>query len=534
VGDVAFGRVAERADVAPGRVTDVGDVAPGRVTVRMDVGPGHVTDVAEFAPGHVTVLSDAELTARLSVLVRQDSRLTAELLEHLGEMDARRLYASTVYPSAFQYCVGHLGMSEDVAYKRIAAARIARRFPLVLELVRDGRLHLSGLLLVAPHLTPAGHREWLLAACGQSKREVEKLVAERFPRPDVRDGVRKLPERPGAAPRTAGELAGGGKGAPDGCDTALAETNRRVCGAAATATGVAAADTRTSAADAASAHGSGPIAASTAETAGARATVTADATLAPRAADSTFASRVAPTKPGDRGVIEPLAPKRFRVMFTASADFCEKLERARELASHAVSPSDLATLFERALDTLILSEHKRRFALTTCRRPSAPRAAASQQDPGRVRPATRDAQAQLSSPTPAQRPEQPQRQPVTAPGTRCPEQPQPGPAATANTRSERERRTRSRYIPAAVRRAVWARDQGQCTFVDETGQRCGERRFVEFEHIEPYAVGGPATVGNVTLRCTAHNQHAARQLFGNAHIEAMLSHRRGREGEGRG
>jgi hypothetical protein len=115
-------------------------------------------DAGDTSFGSVAELSDAELTARLRALVQRDHRLTADLLEHLGEMDARRLYASTAYPSAFRYCVGRLGFSEDVAYKRVAAARIARQYPLVLELIRSGQLHLSGLLMVAPHLTPDGQR----------------------------------------------------------------------------------------------------------------------------------------------------------------------------------------------------------------------------------------------------------------------------------------------------------------------------------------------------------------------------------------
>ncbi|MBN1606666.1 MAG: hypothetical protein JW940_08530, partial [Polyangiaceae bacterium] len=144
---------------------------------------------------NVSRLSDAELTRSLCALVRRDHQVTADLLIHLGELDARRLYAAMGYSSLFGYCVTALSFSEDVAYKRVAAARIARRYPVVLELVAGGKIHLSALLLVAPHLTPGGHQELLSAACGKSKREVERLVAERFPRPDVKTSVCKPPER---------------------------------------------------------------------------------------------------------------------------------------------------------------------------------------------------------------------------------------------------------------------------------------------------------------------------------------------------
>ena len=56
-----------------------------------------------------------------------------------------------------------------------------------------------------------------------------------------------------------------------------------------------------------------------------------------------------------------------------------------------------------------------------------------------------------------------------------------------------------------VRREVWVRDRGLCAFVAKSGRRCSERRFLEFHHVEPYAVGGPATAANIQLRCRAHN-----------------------------
>jgi len=71
----------------------------------------------------------------------------------------------------------------------------------------------------------------------------------------------------------------------------------------------------------------------------------------------------------------------------------------------------------------------------------------------------------------------------------------------------------SRHIPAAVRRDVWARDGGQCTFVGAYG-RCSERGFLEFHHVMPFAAGGHATADNIQLRCRSHNAHEARQYFG--------------------
>jgi hypothetical protein len=69
----------------------------------------------------------------------------------------------------------------------------------------------------------------------------------------------------------------------------------------------------------------------------------------------------------------------------------------------------------------------------------------------------------------------------------------------------------SRHIPAAVRREVWIRDLGRCTFVGSGGHRCEERRLVQFNHDIPFCHGGPATTGNVRLLCAAHNRLEARR-----------------------
>jgi hypothetical protein len=93
-------------------------------------------------------------------------------------------------------------------------------------------------------------------------------------------------------------------------------------------------------------------------------------------------------------------------------------------------------------------------------------------------------------------------------------------AATASPRPPREMAPGSRRIPAAVRRAVWTRDEGQCAFVGPHG-RCRERGFLEFHHLEPYAAGGTATVENLSLRCKRHNGYEASLFFGADRPERM-------------
>jgi hypothetical protein len=87
-------------------------------------------------------------------------------------------------------------------------------------------------------------------------------------------------------------------------------------------------------------------------------------------------------------------------------------------------------------------------------------------------------------------------------------------AETERPRRLRESGGSSRHIPAAVRRAVWRRDGGQCAFVAANGRRCDSRAFLEYHHVVPYAAGGQATIEGIELRCRAHNSFESELFFG--------------------
>jgi hypothetical protein len=72
----------------------------------------------------------------------------------------------------------------------------------------------------------------------------------------------------------------------------------------------------------------------------------------------------------------------------------------------------------------------------------------------------------------------------------------------------------TRHIPAAVRRAVYRREGGRCTFVDPRGIRCPERHRLEYHHRHPYGMGGGHDPGNIGLMCPAHNRYLAEVDYG--------------------
>jgi 5-methylcytosine-specific restriction endonuclease McrA len=84
-------------------------------------------------------------------------------------------------------------------------------------------------------------------------------------------------------------------------------------------------------------------------------------------------------------------------------------------------------------------------------------------------------------------------------------------------------RQRGRHVPAAIRRAVFERDKGRCTYADGSGRRCAETHLLEVHHLKPFARGGEHTEQNLTLRCRAHNALAAEEDFGRELIELARS-----------
>jgi hypothetical protein len=154
----------------------------------------------------------------------------------------------------------------------------------------------------------------------------------------------------------------------------------------------------------------------------------------------------------------PRFPERYKVQFTATQEYVDLLEEARDLLSHAAPNAPLDEVHQRALECLVKDLRKKKFAETAHPREATPK------------------------------PSEPSE----------PSEPRPS----------------SRYIPAAVRRRVAARDCKRCTYVDARGKRCDEARLLEYHHLDAHANGGKPTEENLTLRCRAHNALAAEQDFG--------------------
>jgi len=318
---------------------------------------------------------DDELLARLAELLRQSRRIESDLVAHVAEVDERRLYAREACPSMFAYCTEVLHLSEAEAYLRIAAARASREHPLLLDMLADGRLHLSGVGKLAPHLNRENAPALLARSAHKTKRQIEELIAELSPRPDAPTLVRKLPERPPFEdPGPASPVPPGRAPYPSPTTVATEGTP----------------------------PGSEPFPGPfTADRTPADPGPTAALELRPDAvAQPTATERPpspAPTRPA---TIEPLGAARYRIQFTASAGLRDKLERLRGLMRSQVADGDLAAVIEAAVTEKLERLEARRFARTSAPRktlehtstaavtrhiPAAVRRAVHERDHGRCR-----------------------------------------------------------------------------------------------------------------------------------------------------
>ncbi|MPY90878.1 MAG: hypothetical protein GEU99_23560 [Luteitalea sp.] len=270
-------------------------------------------------------VSDQDLLREVTHLAACEREATSRLIACLAEVDARRLYLGEGCASLFTYCVHVLRLSEHAAYDRIEVARAARRFPVILAQLAAGAVTLTTIRLLAPHLTPENHPVLLAEARHRSRREVEQIVARLHPQPDVLSVVRKLPTppRPDLAAATAGQVS-------QGPTTDQSETRRD--------------------------------------------TVTSTGRSVPPAP--------APTRPS---VVAPLAPARYKVSFTISADTYAKLQEGQALLRHLIPDGDPAAIFDRALTLLVADCARTKHAATDRPKPGRGTRLGSRHIPAAVR-----------------------------------------------------------------------------------------------------------------------------------------------------
>jgi hypothetical protein len=194
-----------------------------------------------------------------------------------------------------------------------------------------------------------------------------------------------------------------------------------------------------------------------------------------------------------RPVVQPLSPERYRVQFTIGQDGYDLLRRVQTLLRREIPDGDTGAIFERALRLLHGEVEAAKFGRRPKRRDDTVKHAAAPIEPGAPRAYENRIRPGADPDAPSRRDAMKVPSANEAPGGR------------------------SRYVPKAVKQAVWYRDRGQCAFLSASGQRCLESEFLEVHHIQPYALDGSTSVGNLALRCRRHNQYESELVFGLRH-----------------
>lgn len=346
-------------------------------------------------------LKDADLIRETKFLAERSRHNEMRLLEHLAEFDTRRLCIEEGHRSLYEYCTMVLGFEEAEAYRRIRVARVIRAFPEARIALGQRRVTASSLVVLAPWLERKNVGEWLSLAGGKSKREVEALVAARYPQAPQPDAVRNFPFHPLVL-------------------TGLTGTASPVV----------------------EATGAPPQAL---EVEGAVVGVPAAAEF--------------PVGRLDHGwqQLTPVSAERVRVGFDAAVAIAHLLDRVKQLLRHKYPEGRLEDLIREVLDAYL-----------------------DRKDPQRLLE-----RKQAKGEFIAEVPERP-------------------------AESFPREWAAGRYIPAKVKSAVWARDDGSCAWRGPDGKVCGAKDWLEYDHIHPYAKGGRSDdPRNIRLLCRQHNQAAA-------------------------
>lgn len=353
-------------------------------------------------------LSDEELVRSVKFLAERARHNELRLLVHLSEFDSRRLCLEQGFRSLYDYCTGTLGFDEYESYRRIRAARVLRAYPEARIALDGKKVTVAALVMLSPWLTRENAAPWLKVAQGKSKKELEALVAARYPQAPQPDAIRNLPAMPvivSSAPPAAHEVV-------------------------------------------ATPSGDLPQQASTANV---------------PAAGEWAALQLSPERIGwGWQQLAPISAERVRIGFDAACAVGKLIERTRQILRHKFPDGRLEDIIREVLEDFL-----------------------DRKDPQRKLELKAAKAACVAEPPP---PEGNERLPVRFLRT----------WATG------------RYIPAKVKSAVWARDDGRCAWRDKDGTVCGSKDWIEYDHVTPYAKGGRSDdARNIRLVCRQHNQAAA-------------------------
>lgn len=357
-------------------------------------------------------------------------------------------------------------------------------------------------MLVKPHLTDANHRDWLSLVCGMSKRQVERIIAARCPRPDVPTSVRKIPDRAPVETK-------------DNQPPLLSPPNSAASLEPRRTPGLAQPSLRRARIE--------PLSGSTY-----RVTFTATERLKAKL-DRASELLSHSVQPGDLPTILERALDRLIELEErrryGAARRCDASHQPELSPGARVQEAPTAQLPSRPVrHHSVLSNEAVKAELDpdpTSAPPPRGDLSSTEIDLSQLRgaPSSTGTAREIASIRVCEPP---------LPRSTFRHRPPNATVTSIEYPDVARGANRRRRVPASVRRAVFERDHGQCAFVDAEGRRCTERHFLEFDHVDALAVGGDSSVENVRLLCKWHNRLEAERLFGRPWVRRAIAHAKSR------
>ena len=432
-------------------------------------------------------LPDRVLLARTRQLVDRERHLHVEIVDHLREIEDRDLHLARGFSTLFDYAVNELGYSNGAAWRRTLAMRLCRRMPDVRERLRNGSLTLS----TAAQLQSAFERQERKrrrAWAQQQKRRSEQAAASTTASVAARDGqsTDRLPAGPAASPPP-------------------------VAGSVRVQMPVVVLDAT-----------------------GQRELVKQATGKSSRQVEELLAS-VDPNLASPREQMRARGDGTWTFTVVVDRECRQGMDHLKSLLSHVDPAMSYGQLVNRLVqDELRRRDPRLRGSTGTDTRPAVTDGSAAKRTmpaesvrhPGGNGAATaKPAAATAGAPSASKREAQ-----TVHNGARAENGTSPEPAEAVSTAKclaadggtahsnpnqpgtadagRQQPAPAGRVIPAAIKRAVWERDQGCCSYVDPTtGRRCSSRHLLQIDHIRPWARGGGAELDNLRLLCHAHHRH---------------------------
>ena len=396
-------------------------------------------------------LPDRVLLARTRHLVDRERHLHVEIVDHLREIEDRDLHLARGFSTLFDYAVNELGYSNGAAWRRTLAMRLCRRMADVRARLRNGSLTLS----TAAQLQSAFERQERKrrrAWAQQQRRRSEQAAASTTAPVAARDGqaTDRLPVETAASPPPAA--------------------------------------------------GSVQVPVVVLDATGQRELVKQATGKSSRQVEELLAS-VDPNLASPREQIRARGDGTWTFTVVVDRECRHGLDHLKALLSHVDPAMSYGQLVNRLVqDELRRRDPRLRGSPGTDTRPATDGSAAK----GEEQPVPNGAPAgNGTSPEPAE----------AVSTAKCAAadggtvSSKPNQTGTGND-GHRQPAPTGRGISAAIKRAVWERDQGRCSYVDPTtGRRCSSRHLLQIDHIRPWARGGGAQLDNLRLLCHAHHRH---------------------------